>query len=98
MITRSDLAAVLQHEHQLSKTKSQEILKSIFRTMLLAIRQGEPISILGFGKIQRRWRRLTQKERERRGKVGRPLAKRTIYVFTPPKGNRNRPIRGGKQQ
>ena len=51
-MNKNDLIASLIEEHELTKTFARDLVDSVFRSIADAVREGEEVSIFGFGKFR----------------------------------------------
>jgi len=83
-MTKADLVELVKTATQLEQRKTEEVVETIFESLIAALRNGERIEIRGFGTFRTRERRGRQ---GRNPKTGEPVEVRAkkILFFKPSK-------------
>jgi len=74
-LTKADLIAEVERTTELKRTESEEIVETIFDSIIQSLQKGDKIEIRGFGSFR---------TRQRRGRIGRN-PKTGAKVEVPPK-------------
>ncbi len=93
-MNRGDLCAILHHQTGLPKGKTLEVIKTIFDSIKVALWQGEPVHIVGFGKFGKTYVKASEKRRALRKRHGYPKRNTILYTFMPAESWRYRELRG----
>jgi len=83
-MTKADLVEMVKTATQLEQRKTEEVVETIFESLIGALRNGDKIEIRGFGTFRTRDRRGRQGRNPKTGEVVEVRAKKILF-FKPSK-------------
>ncbi len=81
-MNKNDLAARLAEEHELTKSFARELVDSVFGMITTAAREGEEVSLFGFGRFKVAERAAREGRNPRTGETVKIAASKNLK-FTP---------------